>query len=611
MTRSQAWQTTANSIIYSQYIRNTNSLRTEVLNLQLTACEANPLVHLQPSTSNLAVKHRFIEVDESQYLCEELNSRKAQIHLAEQRHNEKLCQAQEAQRQEIASLQTHVSEQNTLVEARYAEQLQQSKHAFQQELLQKEQVMQRELLLGMQQKEEAMWRELELELTKAQAQREQEMAVLERKFRALKNQPQQAHPPTDQVPQPSGSATTEMTSMSVQNTGRASAQNVCHLTGDPKSASNPSGRISQSINSLRCKHPGISGQTVLTADTAQDDLPKVKLPSNLKRGIAHKQPEREQSDTDGAYDPDSDDSDNELVNRLEPVIMKAFQRFVKNGGDFQTNTTARTRRRKPRLDRELRKEKDNELPSDRSAFLAHGRALMKQVFGTNKDEDFALHQSVTPQIADAYSKGEEEGPDENDLHIDMMGRLDSEWNKKVLEILLAKLKDVRKEGEWSLPNRSDDYLAALIKDRMKRAMRAWAASQRKTNQSGELETWDDVEQRLVAQKEAQLVTNRHATRRRNRYNRRKRIVEYMIELRAGDENQDLHLWKWLQSVLEHLGADGMSSDESSTENFKTVYRVTNMPWRRALTESMDIVDRQRHKDADIFTPKGSKPAKRL
>jgi len=373
-------------------------------------------------------------------------------------------------------------------------------------------------------------------------------------------------------------------------------------------------------------------------------LPEVKLPSKLsRRGIACKQAEREQSETDDAYDPDSDDSDDELVARLEPVIMKAFQRFTKNGRDFQTNTTARTRRRKPRLDHELRKEKDSELPSDRSAFLvgltiemlisrltfvqAHGRALMKQVFKINQDEDFALHQSVTPQTADAYSKGEGEGPDENDLHIDMMGALNSEWNKKVLEILLAKLKDARKEEKWSLPNRSDDYLAALIKDRMKRAMRKWTASQRKTNQSGGLETWNEVEQRLVAQKEAQLVATRHATRRRNvsrqshimpfianffqRYNRRKRIVEYMIELRVEDETQDLHLWKWLQSVLEHLGAEGMSSDESSTENFETVYRVTNMPWRRALTESMDIIDRQRHKDADIFTPKGSKPTKRL
>jgi hypothetical protein len=154
----------------------------------LTACEVNPLVHLQPSASDLAVKRRFIEVDESQYLRQELNSKKAQIQLAEQRRNEKLRQSQEAQRQEIASLQTHVSEQNTLVEARYAEQLRQSKQAFQQELLQKEQAMQREfqerneaarqeLLLGMQQKEEAMRREHELEITKAKVSRVSRLAV--------------------------------------------------------------------------------------------------------------------------------------------------------------------------------------------------------------------------------------------------------------------------------------------------------------------------------------------------------------------------------------------------------------------------------------------------
>jgi len=85
----------------------------------------------------------------------------------------------------------------------------------------------------------------------------------------------------------------------------------------------------------------------------------------------------------------------------------------------------------------------------------------------------------------------------------------------------------------------------------------------------------------------------------------------MIQLKADDQFKDLHLWKWLESVLEHLGTDGMSSDESSTEDFETVYRVKNMPWRRDIVDCMDIVDRQRHKDCDIFTPKGSKPTKRV
>lgn len=85
----------------------------------------------------------------------------------------------------------------------------------------------------------------------------------------------------------------------------------------------------------------------------------------------------------------------------------------------------------------------------------------------------------------------------------------------------------------------------------------------------------------------------------------------MIKLKAEDQTNDLHLWKWLGSVLEHLGADGMSSDESSTETFETVYQVKNVRWRRDIANYMDIIDRQRLKDTDIFTPKGSKPVKRL
>ena len=137
------------------------------------------------------------------------------------------------------------------------------------------------------------------------------------------------------------------------------------------------------------------------------------------------------------------------------------------------------------------------------------------MFGINQDDDFALLRSAPPEGTSAYESGEGDGPDADDLHIDMMGGLNSEWNKRVLEILLAKLKDVREEEKWSLPNRSDKYLAELIRDRLKKAIRTWVGSQRRTTNSGGLETWDQVEQRLVAQREAQLSATRHATRRRN------------------------------------------------------------------------------------------------
>lgn len=56
----------------------------------------------------------------------------------------------------------------------------------------------------------------------------------------------------------------------------------------------------------------------------------------------------------------------------------------------------------------------------------------------------------------------------------------------------------------------------------------------------------------------------------------------------------------------------MSSEESDVENeFECVLRVKNMGWRRGIERELDIVDRQRLLDDDIFSPRGSKPLKRI
>ena len=96
-----------------------------------------------------------------------------------------------------------------------------------------------------------------------------------------------------------------------------------------------------------------------------------------------------------------------------------------------------------------------------------------------------------------------------------------------------------------------------------------------------------------------------------RHERRTRIVEYMIKLKADDKDNDLEVWEWFASILGHLGPDGMSSDESSVEGVETVYRVKRLPWRREVAGCMDIIDGQRHKDSDIFATQGTKPIKRV
>lgn len=64
--------------------------------------------------------------------------------------------------------------------------------------------------------------------------------------------------------------------------------------------------------------------------------------------------------------------------------------------------------------------------------------------------------------------------------------------------------------------------------------------------------------------------------------------------------------------METLGKDGMSSDESETEDCELpVFRLKTMPWRANFGQEMQIIDEQRLAGAAIFTPRGSKPAKRL
>lgn len=90
-------------------------------------------------------------------------------------------------------------------------------------------------------------------------------------------------------------------------------------------------------------------------------------------------------------------------------------------------------------------------------------------------------------------------------------------------------------------------------------------------------------------------------------------MERMIQLRMGtNEEQDLEAWRWLKSLLDFLGADGMSSDESSgTDRLETIFRVKIMVWRRKMEDCMDIIDQQRIVDPEIYAAQGAKPVKRL
>lgn len=74
-------------------------------------------------------------------------------------------------------------------------------------------------------------------------------------------------------------------------------------------------------------------------------------------------------------------------------------------------------------------------------------------------------------------------------------------------------------------------------------------------------------------------------------------------------DDDAAVWQFLLNMVETLGSDGMSSDESGDEDIQTVFNVRAMPWRRDIRKELDIIDVQRALEKDIFTRKGAKVTK--
>ena len=91
------------------------------------------------------------------------------------------------------------------------------------------------------------------------------------------------------------------------------------------------------------------------------------------------------------------------------------------------------------------------------------------------------------------------------------------------------------------------------------------------------------------------------------------IVERVIEVKAADKDRDgdLHIWKWLLELLQWYQSDGMSSEDTDTDNAGTIYRVKILVWRRNVDKYVQMIDNERRLSADIFPASGAKPIARL
>ena len=210
----------------------------------------------------------------------------------------------------------------------------------------------------------------------------------------------------------------------------------------------------------------------------------------------------------------------------------------------------------------------------------------------------------------------------------MKGASTSPWNEAVLDILTDRLmKELDNKRPSPFPKKSWAYWEAAIHKTFCRIKQEWSRVQPHRTNTGCIKEADETEEHRNMYTDKTLKRIRVQERRvRVRFNSLPMtggwshlkkydwclmIAQGIAEMKEAAEENDANIWRWLVDVLERLGENGMSSDESGVENeIETIYHIKMMPWRRNIVTELQIIDDQWLVDIDIFTPRGSKPVKR-
>ncbi|KAI6011345.1 hypothetical protein EDC04DRAFT_2580541, partial [Pisolithus marmoratus] len=193
------------------------------------------------------------------------------------------------------------------------------------------------------------------------------------------------------------------------------------------------------------------------------------------------------------------------------------------------------------------------------------RELFGNVFSVTRDEDFLSHESPSHEVVMSFTEGDGPGPDPINLQWDFTGPVSSLWNQAVIEILLDKLHALCAEEKWTTKPRSDEYWKEAIKQKLMHTKMDDLKTTRKDTRRVAVSRFSVLAGSILPDVQ--------------KFRRRSTVTKSFLCTEMARGTRDVELWQWLSDVVDHLGTDGMSSEDSEEEDMQTIFRVRGMPWR--------------------------------
>ncbi|KAG2737149.1 hypothetical protein P692DRAFT_20674337, partial [Suillus brevipes Sb2] len=151
---------------------------------------------------------------------------------------------------------------------------------------------------------------------------------------------------------------------------------------------------------------------------------------------------------------------------------------------------------------------------------------------------------------------------------------------------------MQQRSNWTV--RSPQSIRNDITNKFDQCRKCWRRARPHISSNGTHETMQQVGDRLVDYTNERLRMARVLSRRTTKFETRQKVTSALLSDRKATGKEDLPVWAYLNSIVETLGKDGMSSDESETEDCELpVFRLKTMPWRANFGQEMQIIDEQR------------------